>query len=278
MEKYELLKLQLIHRGIVSKNHFFEPTTQRKYDFSIHNEAYLDRLFEVNLSKAEERASGFKQSKQLIKREVCITNGTIEAAIVACKHNLGFNIAGGTHHALSNRPEGFCLLNDQAIAANYLIKNNLAKRVLIIDLDVHQGNGTAEILKDENRIFTFSMHGAKNYPNHKPPSDLDIPLSDLTTDEEYLDKLTEGLLIILSQFKPDFVFFQAGVDVLATDKLGRLSLTLEGCKKRDEIVFEFCKNNNLPVVITMGGGYSSNINIILEAHTNTFITALNTYT
>lgn len=274
MEKYELLPLQLIHEGIINENQIFSPSFGEVYDYSIHCPKYLERLRTITLSKKEERASGFKQSKTLIEREFCITNGTIEIALSALNDGIGFNIAGGTHHAFSNRPEGFCLLNDQAVASMHLIKHKLAKKILIIDLDVHQGNGTAEILNNIPDVFTFSMHGKKNYPLEKPKSNFDIALEDGTEDDEYLKQLNNALDQIFSQFAPDFMFYQSGVDVLNSDKLGRLSLSLEGCKKRDEIVFERAKKENLPIAVTMGGGYSLKISDILNAHRNTFQSAI----
>lgn len=274
MEKYELLPLQLIHQGIVNEKNFFEPSLDKKYDFSIHNKDYLNRLINLELTKKEERASGFKLSKKLVDREICITNGTIEVSVSAMKDGIGFNIAGGTHHAFSNRPEGFCLLNDQAIASMHLLNKGLVKRVLIVDLDVHQGNGTAEILANESRVFTFSMHGLKNYPNNKPKSDLDIALDDNIKDSEYLKNLRKYLPQIIEKHKPNLIFYQSGVDVLKTDKLGRLSLSLAGCKERDNIVYENAKSRNIAVVTTMGGGYSEDIKYILEAHCNTFKSAI----
>lgn len=270
MEKYELLPMQLMHEGIAEPSYFFEPSAEAIYNYEIHTEEYLKKLFNLQLNKRDERASGFKQSELLVKREIQITNGTIEAAVSALRNKVAFNIAGGTHHAFSNKPEGFCLLNDQAIASMHLLEKGLAKKILIIDLDVHQGNGTAEILANEKRVFTFSMHGAKNYPLEKPNSDLDIALPDNTTDETYLTTLKSTLTNLFEKVKPDFVFFQAGIDVLASDKLGRLDLTINGCKKRDEIVFQFAKKHNTPVMVTMGGGYSPNIATILNAHCNTF--------
>ncbi len=270
MEKYDLLPQQLLHEGIVNEKQFFSPSKEVKYDFSLHTPEFLNRFYNASFTKQEERASGFKQSKALIEREICITNGTIEGAISAIKTGAAFNIAGGTHHAFSDRPEGFCLLNDQAIAAFNLIKMKLANKILIIDLDVHQGNGTAQITSKIDDIFTFSMHGEKNYPNHKPASNLDIGLADNIEDEEYLSLLIDNLNKIETIYNPDFLFFQAGVDVLKTDKLGRLGLSIQGCKQRDEIVFEFAKKKNLPIVTTMGGGYSEDIRQILKAHSNTF--------
>jgi acetoin utilization deacetylase AcuC-like enzyme len=180
------------------------------------------------------------------------------------------NVAGGTHHAYSNKGEGFCLLNDVAVAANYLLIQKLAHKILVIDLDVHQGNGTAEIFQHENRVFTFSMHGKENYPLHKEKSDLDIELSTYTQDELYLSLLYETLPKLIQSQKPDFLFYVSGVDILATDKLGKLSVSKEGCYRRDEFVFEQAQKNNLPIVVAMGGGYSPKITDIVEAHCNTF--------
>ena len=270
MEKYEMLPMQLIQHGIVSDEYFFEPTAQAVYDYTIHEEQYLERFFSVQLSKKEERGSGFKQSKLLIEREIQITNGTIEGAVSAIDYGVAFNIAGGTHHAFSNRPEGFCLLNDQAIASMHLLANGLAKKILIVDLDVHQGNGTAEILKEQPHIFTFSMHASSNYPLEKQTSDLDIPLPDHILASDYLQLLSSNLEVLYREFRPDFTFFQAGVDILGSDKLGRLNMSIQTCAERDAIVFKAAKANNNPVMVTMGGGYSPDINTILKAHCNTF--------
>lgn len=270
MEKYELLPQQLIRHGIVSESHFFEPSEGLIYDFSIHDQEYLKRLYNLQLTRKEERASGFKQSKTLVEREIRITNGTIEGAVSALDNGVSFNIAGGTHHAFKDRPEGFSLINDQAVAAMHLLNQKLAKQILIVDLDVHHGNGTASIFNNQPRVFTFSMHGAKNYPFHKPKSDLDIPLDDGSEDQEYLSILYETLPKLIDEIKPDFAFFLAGVDILKEDKLGRLSCTLDGCARRDEFVFKTLKLNQIPVMVTMGGGYSPDIKLILEAHCNTF--------
>ena len=180
------------------------------------------------------------------------------------------NVAGGTHHSFTNRGEGFCLLNDFGIAANYLIDNELVKQILIIDLDVHQGNGTAQIFQNQPKVFTFSMHGAKNYPLRKEKSDLDIGLPDKTEDDFYLKILRNTIPALIDKVQPDFIFYLSGVDVLETDKLGRLSMTMEGCKERDRIVLEACRKNNIPVAVSMGGGYSKRISHIVEAHSNTF--------
>jgi acetoin utilization deacetylase AcuC-like enzyme len=216
------------------------------------------------------RPVGFPLTKQLIEREITIAQGTIECAKFALQQGVAMNIAGGTHHAFTDRGEGFCLLNDLAIASNYLLEKQLAKKILIVDLDVHQGNGTAEVCRENTQVFTFSMHGEKNYPRIKEKSDLDCGLPDEADDAMYLGILRETLPALIDSVEPDFIFYQSGVDVLATDKLGRLSLSREGCKERDRIVLQTCKTNKIPVAISMGGGYSPRLVDIVEAHANTF--------
>ena len=278
MEKYELLPMRLIREGIISEDNFFEPSQGLTYNLDVHDSEYLRRLFNLELTKKEVRASGFTLSQELIQRELRITNGTVEGALWALNNrSAAFNIAGGTHHASANKAEGFCLLNDQAIASSYLLENTKVSQILIIDLDVHQGNGTAQIFKNVSNVYTFSMHGSNNYPYHKPPSDLDIPLPDNTDDKKYLSLLKKYLPNIMTEINPDFIFYLAGVDVLAEDKLGRLGLTLNGCTERDELVFALAKDNDIPIMTTMGGGYAPDIKIILEAHCNTFRSASNIY-
>lgn len=271
MEKYDLLPQQLVHEGTVTKHHFFAPRMLTEQEIlSVHTAAYWEKLKHLKLSKSEERKSGFPLSSGLVNRERVINAGTIQCAHFAMEHGMAMNIAGGTHHAYSDHAEGFCLLNDQAIAAQYLLDNQLAKQILIVDVDVHQGNGTAEIFQNEPRVFTFSMHGEKNYPMKKEISDLDVPLPDGTRDKEYLKLLDYHLKRLLNKVQPDFLFFLSGVDVLESDKLGRLGMTIEGCKKRDELIISQAKLHNLPIVASMGGGYSEDIKIILEAHANTY--------
>ncbi len=271
MEKYELLPLQLLHEGIIDKDNFFEPLKIKLEDIlAVHTEEYWLKLKNLNLSKKEIRVTGFPLSKQLIEREMLIAQGTIDASLFALKYGCAMNIAGGTHHAFTDRGEGFCLLNDQAIAAQFLINQKLAKKILIIDLDVHQGNGTAEIFRNNNKVFTFSMHGEKNYPFKKEFSDLDVPLTNGIRDDEYLSLLNFHVSKLLNDVQPDFVFYLSGVDILETDKLGKLSISIEGCKKRDEYILNNCKINNIPVVCSMGGGYSEEIKHIVNAHANTY--------
>src|SRR5690606_24385025 len=189
----------------------------------------------------------------------------------ALQSGISMNIAGGTHHAYTGHGEGFCLLNDQAIAARNLLntEKNIQK-ILIVDLDVHQGNGTAEIFRHDPKVFTFSMHGASNYPFKKEKSDLDIALPDGIRDGEYLEILYQIFPQLIEEQLPDFIFYLSGVDVLGTDKLGRMALTIAGCKERDRFVLQLCKEKSIPVQVSLGGGYSPEIKTIVEAHSNTF--------
>jgi acetoin utilization deacetylase AcuC-like enzyme len=271
MLKYELLPEQLMHEGTVMQDNFFTPGELDETDIlSIHDPEYWQRLKSLRLTRAEERRTGFPLSEKLVERERIIARGTIECGLYALKHGISMNIAGGTHHAFTDRGEGFCLLNDIALSANYLLRNGKVQKVLVVDLDVHQGNGTAEIFSEESRVFTFSMHGEKNYPYHKEISDLDIGLPDGCGDFQYLNTLKEILPPLLEEVTPDIVYFQSGVDILTTDKLGRLAVSQRGCYNRDKYVLELCKMNGIPVVVVMGGGYSPEIKHIVEAHANTF--------
>jgi acetoin utilization deacetylase AcuC-like enzyme len=273
MEKYDLLPRQLVHERTVNEEQFFSPfLLDEQLAAQVHDQNYLKRLFALQLDRREQRATGFPHTEGLIEREKRIMEGTRSCAEQALVSGAAMNIAGGTHHAFTNRGEGFCLMNDQAIAAKWLLETEQRKRILIVDLDVHQGNGTAEIFADENRVFTFSMHGKNNYPLKKEQSDLDIELEDGTTDKDYLFMLEKQLDSVVSAFLPDFIFYQCGVDILESDQLGRLNVSLEGCKRRDEVVFGMVKSLNVPVVCSMGGGYSKEIRTIVEAHANTFRT------
>lgn len=278
MAKYELLPQQLLYEGTVQKDSFFTPEPlAEQYILNTHCADYWRKLQNLELTRQEERRTGFPLSAELVRREITIAQGTIDAALFALQYGVGMNIAGGTHHAFTDRGEGFCLLNDIAIAANYLLEHGLAKQILVVDLDVHQGNGTAQIFRDKPQVFTFSMHGAKNYPLRKEQSDLDIGLEDGTGDKVYLTLLSETLGHLIEEVTPDFVFYLSGVDVLETDKLGRLSLSIEGCKLRDELVLTTCKDHQLPVAVSMGGGYSAQLSRIIEAHANTYRIARKLY-
>lgn len=271
MAKYELLPQQLLHEGTCIEDNFFEPEIpNNKYFFLVHDAEYVSDLLNITLTHKEARKIGFPLSEELVAREQIIADGTIKASKFALENGIAMNIAGGTHHAFTNRGEGFCMLNDQAIGARYLLEYNLASKILIVDLDVHQGNGTAEIFKEDSNVFTFSMHGRTNYPFIKEESDLDIALENETGDEEYLSILKETLPKLIIEQEPDFIYYLCGVDVIESDKLGKLSLSMEGCKERDRFVLQTCKNFSIPVMCSMGGGYSKEIKVIVEAHANTF--------
>ena len=278
MLKYELLPQQLLHQGICQKENFFEPSLpDDSVILAVHDAAYYAELCTLNLKPSAARKIGFPLSDVLVQRERIIADGTIKCCQFALQHGIAMNIAGGTHHAFTSSGEAFCMLNDQAIGARYVQANHGIKKILIVDLDVHQGNGTAEIFKEDATVFTFSMHGASNYPFKKETSDLDIPLDKHTDDATYLSLLKEKLPQLFSTVQPDFVFYLCGVDILATDKLGTLGMSLEGCYERDRFVLQSCKDRGIPVQCSMGGGYSPDIKIIVDAHANTFALAQQIY-
>lgn len=278
MLKYELLPKQLLHEGTANESDFFEPEIcDLESVLAVHESQYVDDLLNLKLDHKAARKIGFPLSEVLVERELRIAQGTILGVEMALQFGIAFNIAGGTHHAFSNRGEAFCMLNDQAIAAQYLLNKNLSNKILIVDLDVHQGNGTAEIFSKNDKVFTFSMHGKNNYPFKKEISDLDIALNDGTNDSQFLSILNETLPKLTHKVKPDFIFYLSGVDILGSDKLGKLNCTIEGCKKRDEIVLSLCRKLEIPVQVSMGGGYSPEIKTIIESHANTYRVARNLY-
>ncbi|ALW87461.1 deacetylase [Hymenobacter sedentarius] len=269
--KYALIREQLLWQGIAAAADFYEPGLCAEADvLRVHTAEYWHKVRDLALSPAEVRRLGLPQSPQLVRRSLSSSAGTLQSALHALQDGVGLNLAGGTHHAFADRGEGFCVLNDQAIAAAHLLAHGLTKQVLIVDLDVHQGDGTASIFGQESRVFTFSMHAGANYPLRKEHSDLDVALELGTGDEVYLRQLQETLPALLAQVQPDFIFYQAGVDVLATDKLGKLALTPAGCRQRDEFVLGLCRTHQLPVAVSMGGGYSERLADIVDAHCNTF--------
>ncbi len=278
MVKYELLYKQLIYQGVATLDNFFEPEpVNEEYILLAHKADYWQRLKTMRLSYQEIRRIGFPLSEQLIERELRIVEGTIKGSLFALDEGVSFNIAGGTHHSGSDWGEGFCLLNDQAIAAAYLLNKKHCKKILMIDLDVHQGNGTAEIFESNSQVFTFSMHCQNNFPFKKEVSDLDVGLPDYTGDDEYLEVLADNLKLLFSREQPDFVFYLSGVDILASDKLGKLSVSEKGCQERDLLVFQYCKEYKVPVQVSMGGGYSPQLRAIVDAHCNTFKQALKVF-
>ena len=278
MLKYDLIPAQLMHEGTCDAAQFFAPSRcSKEVVLLTHTEAYYEKLLAQQLTPSEQRKIGFQQSPALIQRELTIMQGTIDVALSALENGIGLNIAGGTHHAFADRGEGFCILNDMAIASNYLLSKNFAQKILIIDLDVHQGNGTAKIMEGNEQVFTFSVHGATNYPFHKEQSNLDIGLPDGTDGPTYLKTLEEALPKLIKEVRPDFVFYLAGVDILNTDKFGKFNVTIDECKQRDAIVLNHLKQNKIPVAVALGGGYSPDIKVIEEAHCNTFRLAMDLY-
>ena len=271
MIKYELIPEQLLYEGTISEDHFFHPPLlSEEIILLTHSATYWNRLKNQSLTRKEERAIGFPMSTRLVERGRHIARGTLECAFFAMQYGVAMNVAGGTHHSFRGHGEGFCVFNDIAIAANYLLTQKMVEKILIIDLDVHQGNGTARIFQHDSRVFTFSMHGAKNYPLRKEVSDLDIGLPDKTEDGPYLSILSATLPRLFDEVAPDLVFYLSGVDVLRGDKLGRLALSLQGCRERDRLVFETCQRNGVPVAVSMGGGYAERIAQIIEGHANTY--------
>jgi acetoin utilization deacetylase AcuC-like enzyme len=271
MIKYELLPEQLLYEGTAKTANFFTPSPAEEAPIlATHTPIYWEKLKNLALNTQEIRRTGFPLSAALVEREITILQGAIQGALYALQYGVAMNIAGGTHHAFTDRGEGFCLLNDIAVAATYLLQHRAIRKILVIDLDVHQGNGTAQIFRDNPQVFTFSMHGEHNYPMQKEKSDWDIGLPDGTDDSHYLQLLQNALPRLMDEVQPEFVFFQSGVDILATDKLGKLKVSREGCKQRDKMVLEICKQNSVPVACSMGGGYSEKITDIIEAHANTY--------
>ncbi|MEM6264296.1 MAG: histone deacetylase [Bacteroidota bacterium] len=271
MEKYELIPEQLLYEGTITEDNLYDPgKVTEEMVLLTHDKAYWEKLKHGTLSPKEVRRTGFPYSPRLIERALTIPMGTIQNVRFAQKYGVAINGAGGTHHAFTDRGEGFCLLNDIAIAANYLLAWNEISQALVIDLDVHQGNGTAQIFQQDPRVYTLSVHGAANYPLRKEESDLDIPLPTGIEDDEYLSRIGSILPKLFDEVNPDVVFYLSGVDVLETDRLGLLSLSRAGCKARDELVFAMCKEREVPMAVSLGGGYSRQVKDIVEAHCNTF--------
>lgn len=278
MIKYELIKEQLQYEGTIHAENLFTPhICNDEIVFLTHDPTYINRLRNHELSDMEVRKIGFPFSDTLVNRCFTSTQGTVDCALYALENGIALNTAGGTHHAFKDRGEGFCVLNDIAVAANYLLSFNKVHKILVVDLDVHQGNGTASIFQNDARVFTYSVHGADNYPLKKEQSDLDVALPNSVGDSEYITLISKQIPDLLNQVKPDFVFYQAGVDILKTDKLGKLHISKEGCKTRDAIVMEHCKTLDIPLAVSMGGGYSEHVRDTVDAHCNTFRTAFDVF-
>lgn len=269
IRKFELVRDALLSEGTLQPFEIIEPEAAKIEDvLLVHTEDYVNRLRDGTLTRQEIRKLGLPWSESLVRRSFLATSGTINAAREALTSGVSSNLAGGTHHAFPDRGEGFCVLNDVAVAVRVLQKENEAKRVLIVDCDVHQGNGTAFIFKSDEEVFTFSMHGEKNYPLFKETSNLDLELPDETSDAEFLETLSQALPRILLH-NPDIIFYLGGADPYEKDKLGRLKLSKEGLRERDEIVLEYARVKGVPIVTVMSGGYAPDINDTVEIHCNT---------
>ena len=269
IRKFELVRDKLLAEGTLQPAELIEPTPANLDDvLLVHTEDYVSRLCSGDLTTKEIRRLGLPWSESLVRRSFYATGGTIAAARAALAAGYSSNLAGGTHHSFTDRGEGFCVLNDVAIAIRALRARKLFRRVAIVDCDVHQGNGTATIFAGDRDTFTFSMHGANNYPLFKAQSSLDVELPDGTTDDEYLDSLAKHLPVVF-QHDPEIVFYLAGADPYAGDKLGRLSVSIEGLRERDAFVLRECYEREVPVATVMSGGYAKDINDTIEIHCNT---------
>lgn len=278
ISKYKLIPERLISEGLITAENLVAPGAAPEDIVCLtHDSGYVSRVKNLSLSAREIRKIGFPLTSEFSKREFIISQGTINGALAAIENCVSFNVAGGTHHAFPNEGSGFCIFNDVAVAANYLLHKNIKEKILIIDLDVHQGNGTAKIFENEKRVFTFSMHSGCDWPLRKEKSNLDIELRKGTGDAEYIEILKKNLPWIIEDFQPDFAFYISGADIIESDKWGSLNLSVKGAAERDKYVFTTCRKNNLPVMVTMGGGYSEFISIIVETHCNTFREGIKLY-
>lgn len=277
IKKFELVRDKLLAEGTIGESEIVEPLPARAEDLLlVHTEDYIERLVNGSLTAKELRKLGLPWSRSLVRRSFHAISGTIEAARHAVSGAVASNLAGGTHHAFPDRGEGFCVLNDIAESIRVLQRDRLAERFLIVDCDVHQGNGTAFIFQNSPEVFTFSIHGAKNYPLFKESSTLDIEMHDGASDAEYLETLDQALSRIVS-FDPDMILYLAGADPYQNDKLGRLGLTIEGLRARDEMVLGYARSHGIPIVTTMSGGYAKDIADTVEIHCGTIRAVKNVY-
>ena len=268
--KYALLRDRVLAEGVVAPENLHEPERVSVEDLLlVHTNDYVRSIIEGTLSSAEERVLGLPWSPALAERSFRAVGGTCEAAERALSDGLAMNLAGGTHHAFPDRGEGFCVFNDVAVAIRTLQKRGRIRRAAVVDLDVHQGNGTHAVFVDDDSVFTLSLHGGKNYPFRKVPGRRDVELEDGTGDAEYLRRLGESLPRVLDDGHPDLVVYLAGADPLRGDRLGRLDVTHAGLARRDEMVLDWCRSLGVPAVITIAGGYGSDINDTVTAHVST---------
>jgi acetoin utilization deacetylase AcuC-like enzyme len=267
MSKYSMLRERVVADGICGPGELRTPRAVTDEEIlRAHAPGYLERVVSGKLTEKEIRRIGFPWSERMVERSRRASGGTLGACLTALEEGFAANLAGGTHHAFSYRGEGYCVFNDSAIAARAVQARGLAARVVVIDTDVHQGNGTAEILRGDPSVFTFSIHGAKNFPFHKEESDLDVPLPDGAEDTEFLTALERGLQTSLESAKADLAIYLAGADPFEGDRLGRLSVTKSGLAERDRMVLEACRDRRIPVVVTMAGGYARNVEDTVDVH------------
>lgn len=275
LNKYYLLRKRIIREGLVKQDELILPHAATDEELAkAHDQDYINRIKKGSLTAQEIRRIGFPWSAQLVERSRRSCGATIEACREALRDGVAVHLAGGTHHAFHNYGEGYCLFNDSVVASRVLQSEGLAGSIIIIDCDVHKGNGTASILADDHSIFTFSIHGKKNFPFDNEKSDLDIPLEDNTDDAAYFKALEEGLSHAFTVTKPDLALYLAGADPYTTDRFGRLALTKEGLAARDKLVFQSCRNEAIPIAITMAGGYAQNVDDTVDIHFQTVKTAL----
>ena len=270
MNKYSMLRERVEKAGLCGPGELRAPHAVTDEEvLRAHDPNYLKKVITGTLSDKEMRRIGFPWSERMVERSRRASGGTLDACRSALEEGIAANLAGGTHHAFADRGEGFCVLNDSAIAARALRAEGLVSRVAVLDTDVHQGNGTAAILHGDPTVFTFSIHGAKNYPFHKEQSDLDVPLSDGADDSAFLSALSDALGRVLDQGTWDLAIFLAGADPLEGDKLGRLSVTKSGLAERDRMVLEACRERDIPIALTMAGGYAKQVEDTVDVHFQT---------
>jgi acetoin utilization deacetylase AcuC-like enzyme len=269
-KKYSLLRQKVEESGLIPPEDLQIPEPAKDENLlHVHTPAYLQRVKEGSLSEKEVRRIGLPWSPELVERSYRSVGGTIATCRAALEDGIAVSLSGGTHHAHTDHGSGYCVFNDAAVAARAMQAAGLVERIVILDCDVHQGDGTASIFAQDPTVFTFSIHGEKNFPFYKPPSDLDIELPDATGDEDYCHALQKGIEVALESANADLAIYLAGADPYKDDHFGRLALTKEGLVARDQIVLEACKARGIPIAILMSGGYARKIEDVAEIHYNT---------
>lgn len=270
IEKYGLVQEKLLREGVLQAGQLYHPgKASAEMLYLAHTKAYVDKCFQLNLPEKQLRALGLPLTELSLKRARCSVAGTLKSVEYALKYGAAANLGGGTHHAYADKPEGFCLFNDLAVAAAFAVEKLGLKSVLVCDLDVHQGNGTAAIFRQNLSVYTFSCHCAQNYPLRKEESNRDIALPEGTSDKAYLAAIGQELPALLDQLRPELVLYQAGADVLAGDRLGKFALSPEAVAARDRLLFETVFKRDIPIVTTLGGGYHERLSTLVNAHART---------